>query len=237
MDDTTHAAARAPLSGRCLQCPNTAAASAHRLTNLTQKLRWRSNQTVFVQGRGRSISPGWNFGPERHRWDAGWPINWCECRESNPDQWLRRPLHYPLCYTRATDRRFRRPTADCRAQRQGVADRVSSHRECNCRVIAKTPVRFPAPILPLWPWLAVSRRFLQAGVMAEGAGTPTRERTPQDGPLWLPREASVGLVVPRCGAPLVCPAWVKSRTFEANPPVSERSPTGVSKMSQSIAPT
>ena len=25
---------------------------------------------------------------------------WCECRESNPDQWLRRPLHYPLCYIR-----------------------------------------------------------------------------------------------------------------------------------------
>ena len=26
--------------------------------------------------------------------------DWCERRESNPDQWLRRPLHYPLCYAR-----------------------------------------------------------------------------------------------------------------------------------------
>ncbi len=25
---------------------------------------------------------------------------WCERRESNPDQRLRRPLHYPLCYAR-----------------------------------------------------------------------------------------------------------------------------------------
>ena len=23
---------------------------------------------------------------------------WCRCRESNPDRWLRRPQHYPLCY-------------------------------------------------------------------------------------------------------------------------------------------
>src|ERR1019366_8992786 len=28
------------------------------------------------------------------------PSLWCECRESNPDRRLRRPLHYPLCYTR-----------------------------------------------------------------------------------------------------------------------------------------
>jgi hypothetical protein len=27
-------------------------------------------------------------------------VSWCECRESNPDRRLRRPLHYPLCYTR-----------------------------------------------------------------------------------------------------------------------------------------
>ena len=29
-----------------------------------------------------------------------WKEKWCERRESNPDRWLRRPQHYPLCYAR-----------------------------------------------------------------------------------------------------------------------------------------
>lgn len=53
----------------------------------------RTRVAVSVAGSPAVAQPPWRMSE-----------GWCECRESNPDQWLRRPLHYPLCYIRSSKR-------------------------------------------------------------------------------------------------------------------------------------